>query len=149
MFLMICCILLTSCRRPDPELNSNTKIPATEQLIEYERQVLQFDFFDTSQAPLSMQLRWFMFAYEDVYTGETKTFWINSIDEKVIQRVDNKYNENVNWYSFLKPYRDCLLLLDKYYEVTDEDLEDYKATILYAIEYYAGEEENSEDNAEE
>lgn len=40
MFFTICCLLITSCRRPDPELNSNTKIPATEQLIEYERQVL-------------------------------------------------------------------------------------------------------------
>lgn len=134
-----------ACRRlPDPELNQNKPgFGYSERWKCFEDRFKRSDISDEDDPVfLSMYFFWFTGAYNEVYTREKKTFWVNSITEDFVAKINKLYASDEQKYSFLEPFRECLKLLDKDHEVTDEELEDYKVVILYAIDYYEGEDDN-------
>lgn len=127
----------------DPELNSDLyyEVARNDEYLKYYKNLFEDIKYENN---LKMSMHWIIMSYEDVYSKKEKTFYNDAIfesltteaNEKTTQELLNLYNSDNEKYHYLKPYLDCYLLMNKEHEVSKEELENIKSTILYAIDYY-------------
>ena len=143
--LLIICIsvMLCGCSKADPELNDsfspyNSESPYNSDSEYYYSYADKFDNLSIDTVLLSMGLNWFVEQYDSVYQGKEKYFYISAFDTPNIstnELLSLHNNDKENLY-FLKPFLGCYVLMDKNDEPSDEDLQNIKDAILYALDYY-------------
>lgn len=121
----------------DKELNRKLyyEIAHNDKYLDYYKLLFDDEGYNTN---LKMGLDWFVMTYDDVYTHKSKTFYSSAFDTPSTSTKEllRLYNSDTKKYYYLKPYLDCYLLMNKEHEVSKEELENIKSTILYAIDYY-------------
>lgn len=85
-----------------------------------------------------MGLHLLVIQYNDVYTGKEDCFYISAFDTPNISTNNLKilYNDQPDRLSYLKPFIDCYVLMDKDNKPSEDKLKTIKETILYALDYY-------------
>ena len=85
-----------------------------------------------------MGLDWFVDQYDEVYTGKADYFYVSTFDKPNISTSDlvKIYNDSPDSLYYLKPFLDCYLLMNKNQKPSEEELENIKKIILYALDYY-------------
>ena len=136
-------MMLCGCSKSDPELNEDYSPYNSSSIYKSNSDYYSFysDKFDNlpiDTVLLSMGLHWFVEQYDLVYQGKEKYFYISAFDTPNISTKEllKMYNDDKENLYFLKPFLDCYILMDKNNEPSDEDMQNIKSTILYALDYY-------------
>lgn len=143
--LLLTVIGLSACSsKSDPELNDKFSPYSSEKIYSsfgsryYEYYNEKFQNLSIDTVLLSMGLDWFVDQYDEVYTGKADYFYVSAFDTPNISTSDlvKIYNDSPDSFYYLKPFLDCYLLMNKNHKPSEEELENIKETILYALDYY-------------
>lgn len=136
-------VMLCGCSKADPELNEkfspyNAASTYKSNSEFYYFYADKFDDISIDTVSLSMGLDWFVEQYDFVYQGKEKYFFVSAFDTPNIstKKLLDIYNADKENLYFLKPFLDCYILMGKNSEPSDEDMQNIKDTILYALDYY-------------
>ena len=145
IMLLLTMLSLAACSsKSDPELNDKFSPLSSEKIYSYSESTY-YDYYDEKFKNLSidtvsldMGLDWFVRKYDEVYTGKADYFYIYAFDTPNDSTYDlvKMYNDSPDSLYYLKPYIDCYLLMNEDKMPSEEELENIKVTILYALEYY-------------
>ena len=143
VFIICTMTMLCGCSKADPELNEDLSPLSSSSTYKSNSDYYYFysDKFNNlsiDTVPLSMGLDWFVEQYDLVYQGKEKYFYISAFDtpNTSTNALLGMYNDDKENLYFLKPFLDCYILMDKNSEPSDEDMQNIKSTILYALDYY-------------
>lgn len=127
----------------DTELNSDLyyELARNDEYLNHYKGLFEDIGYENN---LEMAIHWIIMSYEDIYSKKETTFyngalfesWTTKTSEITTKELLSLYNSDTKKYYYLKPYLDCYLLMNKKHEVSKEELENIKSTILYAIDYY-------------
>ncbi len=143
MIIILCTIILCGCAKIDLELNEehspyNSSSPYNSNSDYYFYYKEKMENLSIDAVTLSMGLDWFVNQYDMVYQGKENYFYVSAFDTPNISTNEllNMYNNDKDNLYYLKPFLDCYVLMDNSIEPSEEDMQNIKTAILYALEYY-------------